>query len=214
MRRGFRRSRRPSKRKGYDWIITEGTNTIVLLSPVGGASPTLAEFPLIATSEVRDVGEPILVERVVGEFWATAPFRSGETNGACVFSWGIRVADTDSTSTDVYLPVDPGDSLGMDANWMFLRSHVLGNIGVPSFQSLPLNLFPNIAAGGRHAPQGGPAVDINTRRKMRDSQVLTLSVGVNELPEWVTSGIVEPYAANDECGIYLHIRCLVRATGR
>jgi len=214
MRRGFRRSRRSSKRKGYDWIITEGTNTILLVAPAGGTAPTLAEFPLIATNEVREIGEPILVERVVGEFWCTSPFRAGEPNGAAVVSWGIRVADTDATGADLYLPVDPGDSLGMDASWMFLRSHVLGNVGVPAFQSLPLNLFPQLAAGGRHAPQGGPSVDINTRRKMRDTQVLTLSVGVNSLPAWATAGIVDDYAVNDEVGIYLHIRALVRGSGR
>jgi len=213
MRRGLRRGRVRSKAKGYDWIVTEGEQTIILLDPISG--PTLAEFPLITTGEVRELGEPILVERVVGECWLTAPFRSGETNGAARISWGIRVVDTDATvGGGAYLPSDPGDPFGMETGWMFLRSHILGNIGVPQFQALPLNLFPQVATGGRHATQGGPCVDINTKRKMRDTQVLTLSVSVNALLDWVVNGTVDQYNTGDNVSVYLHLRTLVRATGR
>jgi len=210
----MRRFRRKSKSKGYDWIVTQGANTIVLLDPVASGTHTLAEFPLITPAEVAEIGEPILVHRVVGEVWLTAPFRSGETNGAALLALGIRVATTDASAILTYLPVDPNTDEGMDASWMFLRSHVLGNIGVPQFQALPLNLFPNLSPGGRHAPQGGPSIDINTKRKMRDTDVLTLSVSVSPLADWVASGIVENYAANDECGIYIHLRALVCASGR
>jgi len=209
MRRGIRRFRRPSRAKGYDWIVTVGDQMVTMLNPA--TDPTLAEFPLITPTEVAEVGAPILVERVVGSFWATSPFRSGETNGAAMVAWGVRVADVDSLGA--YLPANPLQSVDMDISWMFLRSHLLGNIGVPQFQALPVNLFPNVGPGGRHAPQGGPSIDINVKRKMGDRETLTLSASWNSLVTWV-GPIVENYDAADQAGVYLHIRTLVRAAGR
>lgn len=212
MRRGRGIRRRVRRAKGYDWITTDGDQLITLLDPA--VSETLAEFPLITSGEVSQLGEPILVERVVGEVHLTAPFRSGEVDGAAIVTWGIRTVDTDAQpGPDVYLPADPATSDGMDASWMFLRQHVLGNVGVPQFQSLPLNFLPQVAAGGRHAPQGGPAFDINVKRKMRDTQVLTLSVSVHAFSTW-SGSIIEDYHAGDEVGILLHVRALVCPSGR
>lgn len=211
MRSRIRRSRRRSSR-GADWITTDGDAIITLLDPA--VSETLAEFPLVTTGEVERAGEPIVVERVVGEVHLTAPFRGGEVNGAARVTWGVRTVDTDAQpGPDVYLPADPATADGMDASWMFLRQHILGNIGVPGFQSLPLNFLPQVGAGGRHAPQGGPAIDINVKRKMRDTQVLTLSVSIHWLANWL-GDIVDQYNANDSVGILLHIRTLIRASGR
>lgn len=202
-RRGISRFR--SRRKGYDWIVTRGDQNVLMLDPL--VSPTLAEFLLITLGESQEIGEPFMVERVVGQFWATSPFRSGEANGCARLDWGIRVADCDATNA--FLPADPGDDRDMDLQWMLLRSHVYGNIGNPGFQSLPINLFPNVSSGGRHAPQGGPAFDINVKRKMHDRQVLTLSASWDILASWIPN-LVDQYNALDEVGVYLHVRTLVR----
>jgi len=214
MRRGIRRRRVRSRRKGYDWIVTTGDQFITLLAP--SSDSTIAEFPLVTPTEVAEIGSPLLVHRVVGTCWLFGPSRSGEINGAAQVAMGIRVATTDASGGLLYLPIDALSDTGMDAPWMFLRHYVMGNLGVPAFQSLPLNLFPNVAPGGRHAPQGGPAIDINTKRRMSDTEVLSLNVSINTLPAWsgTPPTLVEDYTTGDAFGVALHIRTLVCAAGR
>lgn len=214
MRRGFRRRRVPTRRKGYDWIVTTGTNYILLAAP--SVDSTLAEFPLVTPDEVKEVGEPILVHRVVGYCWLTGPWRQGDLFGAAQAGWGIRVASTDASTSLVYLPIDVLADTGMDASWMLLRHQLLGALGVPASTAFPVNLFPEVATGGRHAPQGGPAFDINVKRKMSDTDVLTLSVAINDLPAWSSTPptIAESYIAGQTVGVALHIRTLVSGVGR
>lgn len=216
--RRLRRRRFRSSKKGYDWIVTVGDNLITLLAPT--VDSTLAEFPLVTPDEVKEVGEPLLVERVVGHVWLAGPWSAaadGSIRGACQVGWGIRVADTDASNLGLYLPVDVLADSGMDASWMFLRHHHLGNFGNfggTPIQALVHNLLPNVATGGRHATQGGPAFDINTKRRMSDTQTLTLSIATNNIPTWVAANICDSYGIGDSVSVNLHIRTLVRAVGR
>jgi len=210
--RRFTRRRIKTKRKGYDWIATTGDQPITLLDPV--ANNTLAEFPLITPDEVKEIGEPIIVHRVVGTCWLSGPWRSGEIDGMCQVAWGVRVAQTDSESAVLYLPVDAVGTAGLDASWMFLRHQLLGNLGVPAGLGFPINHVPNVSTGGRHAPQGGPCFDINTKRKMTDADCLTLSVTVGPLLSWAVSGVIDDYQPADIMMTCLHIRALVSAVGR
>jgi len=216
--RRMRRRRFRSSRKGYDWIVTQGDNIIVLNAAT--VDSTLAEFPLVTPDEVKEVGEPLMVERVVGNCWLAGPFSNaadGSIRGFAQIGWGIRVADTDASNLDLYLPVDVLADAGMDASWMFLRHQVLGNLG--SVGGLPihsniLNYLPNVATGGRHAPQGGPSFDINVKRKMSDTQTLTLSVATNTIPTWIANGACDSYTSGCFIAVDLSIRTLVRAIGR
>jgi len=212
--RRMRRRRFRSSKKGYDWIVTTGDNIITLNTPT--VDSTLAEFPLVTPDEVKEIGEPIMVERVVGHCWFTAPQANGAPRGLAQIGWGIRVASTDASSSVIYLPIDVLADTGMDASWMLLRHHLVGIMfpqgSMGSFYAN--NIVPNLAPGGRHAPQGGPAFDINVKRKMHDTDVLTLSVAVNTIVTWVVAQITDSYSAGDEVGVALHIRTLCRGLGR
>jgi len=221
MRRGrMKRTRRRGVRG--DWICTNGAMQVELLDPGGISSPTIGEFELITPGEVAEHTDKLLLQRVVGYFYILGPYAratndSGILTGCMTASWGVRVAPQNELGQ--VLPFDPNNIDDMDSQWLFLRRHEMGamiNIGstVPWMQ-LPMNLNPQLGTGGRHAPQGGPSIDINVKRKLTGRDSLLLSLGIQ--PGFTNTGggtdSMVVYAANDVVQVSLHIRCFVTALG-
>jgi len=210
-RRSLRRSRIRGRRG--DWICTNGSQEIILLDP--GVSNTIGEFELITPDEVGEHTDKILLQRVVGYFHASGPLSTaaGSLEGAMSFTWGLRCATQNSVGQ--VLPLDPADIGDMDAQWLFLRQHIMGQFehiggGIGTEFTAPFNYAPIVGAGGRHAPQGGPAIDINVKRKLTGRDSLLLSVGIQP----AFDGLVwAPYLPDSKVLVQLHIRCFVTALG-
>jgi len=206
MRRGgIRKRSRGRARKGTDWIATTGDQAIVLGPP---PQTTLAEFLLITADELAEHGDNVLLHRLCGYVWAYGPVRAagGPLTGGCFFNWGVRIAEQDATG--LILPLDPDLPDDMDAGWLFLRSQPLGAFGDPAFAAMVCNVSPVVGSGGAHGTTGGPAIDINVKRKISGRQVLLLSCSVTTPLTWGNVAWIPP-TDEDVVLIKLHLRALV-----